>query len=653
MAKDYGLVTTEQELRDLVELLDVDRTIGFDVETGYDGDPRDRGAVDPRFARIVGFSITNSRHWARYVPVGHDEGPNIADALLIVAPLLRRRRVVAHNAGFERRMLKHHGIEVEFFSDTMLEAYCFGAYAEHGLKPLTLEVFDHQMAEITSLWPGITAAKKKKIRFNDRSLDDEAVVNYACEDAAWCLALHEHHYPRLEGGRKDTLDREMQVLPIVSDMEYRGLEIDFRLLRRWAYEGEQFAQILEKEVVEKLADMAGTTPEGLAEIAESPGGKFNVGSSQQLSKVLFDHVGLTVNWTTDTGKPSTSEPALTKLAKEHEQVAALLEYRQLKKLIGSYLKKWPNSFSTGKDRERVHPGWKQNGVPSGRFAVADPGVQQCPKNFSFTSSSLMSFGGNFRDCIIPSREFYFLDFDYSQIELRVLAGMAQETKLLDAFASGLDPHVLTAALIFDKDASQVTEKERSSGKTFNFALLYQMGKKSLAERLGVPQRRANLLYNRFFEGYDAVNDWIEEQIFTGRAKEYATTHFGRRIPILEFGKAREYGADGNIRKAQGVEGHGERLCVNAPVQGTAADIAKMAMVSSQEALREAGIDQDRARLVVNNHDELMFEVHGSLMPEYMVSILRPAVEFDIDGFPPLETDWETGPSWGQIQEVKG
>ena len=647
--QDYGLITDHDELSEFVSMLrHADKPVGFDVETGYDGEPKDRASTNQKTAKIVGFSFTNSRHWARYVPVRHDEGPNLPWGLTLFEPVLRECDVVAHNFAFERRMLNKEGIQPRIFSDTMIEAYCLGEFEEHGLKPLVRHIFGHEMADIMTLWPGIKAKDKKRIRFNDRDQTDPAVISYACEDAAWCLALHEELGPRVRERRSDIFSVEMKCLPVVSEMEEAGVEIDFEYLRSKGYDAHLVAEEYRQHVNELLAKEADTTVEGLAEIADAPwkgkkGEKhreFNVNSAPQLRKVLFDHCGYQVKWTTAGGEQSTSTPALTKLAAQSSAVEALLEYRKLTKLIGSYLDKWPDDFSQGEEQARVHPSWKQNGVPAGRFAVGDPGIQQCPKDFSFRVNDKV-LEGNFRDCITCAPEYYLLDFDYSQIELRAIAGMAQEPKLLEGFARGDDPHELTAELIGG---------DRTQGKTFNFALIYQMGKKSMAERLGVPQRRANLLYTRFFEGYTALNDWIEEQKYKGTSREYVETYFGRKVPIFEFEYARRKEAEGQFGKARGLYGHGERLCVNAPVQGTAADIAKIAMVKSMEAIDRERLD---ARLVINNHDELVYEVHKSISPNDMIDLLKPEVEIEVPGFPPLETEWEIGERWGKIQGVKG
>lgn len=672
---DYGLVTSYDEAKDLADLLAAtpERTIGFDVETGYRGDPRPNAATDVRQAFVVGFSITNSPHWARYLPLRHDQGESNLDAESVVSlfrPLLERQLVVAHNASFEIQMMRREGVELNIKSCTLLEAYCMGCYEKHGLKPLVKEIFDHQMAELKSLVPDIKPGQMKRFRFNPLDPHDPAVISYACEDAAWCLAAHRYHWQQLvEGDQRQVFNIELKTMPVVVAMEEAGVGLDFDGLRKGSAEVEAFAEEYRQDVLSALSKATGTDREGLGRLADpkaseaydkrvqryyekQAAGKklpkwpdpveMNLGSSQQVSRILFDVMGLPPTKPTSAeGIYSTGSVDLNPLAKKHEIVCKLLTYREITKLNSSYFKKWYTDYDTGTGR--AHPGWKQNGVPAGRFSASDPPIQTCPKDFHFEASSGRTLSGNFRDNIVAGPERYLLDFDYSQIELRVIAGMADEAKLKDVFHRGGDPHVLTASLLLNKPEDQVLETDRDSGKTFNFALIYQMGVNSLAKRLGVSQGRAKLLYRRFFEGYSNLHDWIEEQKFMGQGRGYVFTHFGRKVPIFEFQS-----------DLPGVRAHGERLCVNAPVQGTAADIAKMAMYRSAEVLDRKGLYRNGVDLIINNHDELVFEVDKSLDPSELIEVLRPAVEIDLsdEGFPPLVTAWETGQSWGQIQAVK-
>lgn len=632
---DYALVTELDEARQFAEILmRSDKPVGFDIETGYLGEPRERGSLDPDTAFVAGFSFTNSNKWARYVPLRHDTGPNLDPEVVwnIFRPVLEHQRIIAHNAGFEGRFMQREGINLNIFSCSQIEAYMTGKYERQGLKDLVWTVFGHEQPELVSLFQEINPKtgkpkkpNKKKLRFNPLDPTRLDVIEYACEDAVWTLALHHRHFAQVKD--KALYDVEMQILHVVMDMEDRGVAIDFDMLNELSAKAKDFSEVMRQDVLDGFSRLTGREVD------------INLNSSQQLSAVIFDELGFSVRKKTEKGKMSTSDVALNTLSKSVPEIARLLEYRKVTKLIGSYLEKWPRDYGkhpTG----RAHPSWKQNGVPSGRFSVNNPPVQQCPKHFKFESKG-ETLSGNFRDSIIAAPGFYFLDFDYSQIELRVMAGMSGEQRLIDAFNSDEDVHSTTAAMMLDKPLADITKDDRAIGKTMNFALLYGMQEKSLAERLAVSLGRAKLLYRRYFEAFSSVRDWMDEMKFQGESQGYVTSFFGRTIPIWEFRSDNRW-----------VRLHGERLCVNAPVQGSAADYAKMAMVNARDTLRAGGLWNKDIFMVLNNHDELLFEVRDDIPPQQAIDLLQPSVEFPIDRWPKIVTDWESGQRWGSLQARK-
>lgn len=282
-------------------------------------------------------------------------------------------------------------------------------------------------------------------------------------------------------------------------------------------------------------------------------------------------------------------------------------------------------------------------VPSGFIVVRRNGVVQVtgnsPKKYAYELSDGTSFSLNFRDFLIAPPEHYILGFDYSQIELRMMAGESGEPTLLKAFNEDEDVHTATAALMLGIPKSSVDPDKRAIGKTLNFALLYGMGAKSLAERLAISKDEAQSLYNQYFEAYSAISVWVDRVTAEGKAQGYASTLFGRHCTIWEFLDSDPY-----------IRSKGERLCVNAPIQGAAADYMKIAMVRADEALARAGL-KDRVRLVMNIHDALEFYVHESLTPEEVIAVLRPAVEFSVPRLPKIVADWHTGSKWGQVSEI--
>lgn len=642
-ARNYGLVTSVQELGELVDMmLERNLPIGFDIETGYSGHDRPSAAVHPEEGFIVGISFTNSTEWARYVPLRHDRSENMdeTEAARQFWRLLTSGLGVAHNAKFERRFLSvwfrsllsddaEYGPQVResrgYFpvrSDTMIEAYLSGKHQSVGLKALTKSLFGHEQAEFTSLFPPMAKNKQKTLRFNTLELTPQ-VVSYACEDAAWCLALHEHFYPLVS---QMLLYRvEMQIMVILCEMEEYGVLYDWAAMEKFRVEGEIFLNKQNEEIQAELSKLLGTAV------------SINLGSPKQVGDILYNALGMKTPRKSSTGAMSTDAIAMSALAKEHPVVAKMLEWKEIKTLITRYLTKYPIEYNYAADGF-AHPDHLQTVVPAGRFAVSNPAYQQSPKYYKYETSDGSSFEMNFRDFIIAPPEHYILGFDYSQIELRMMAGVSGEPTLMAAFDNDEDVHAATAALMLNLPADQVTSADRSVGKTMNFALLYGMGIKSLAERLNLPREEAQRLYNQYFSAYSAISVWVERAAAEGKKNQYASTLFGRRVPIWEFQS-----------ENSAIRSKGERLCVNAPIQGAAADYMKIAMVRTDEALRKAGM-KDRVHLVMNIHDALEFYVHESLSPEEVIDVLRPAVEFAVPGLPKIVAEWHVGQKWGSVTE---
>ncbi len=287
----------------------------------------------------------------------------------------------------------------------------------------------------------------------------------------------------------------------------------------------------------------------------------------------------------------------------------------------------------------THPNHMQCAVISGRFAVGGPPYQQSPKKYHYELADKSTFDFNFRDAIIAPDGYYILGFDYSQIELRVIAGEAEETALLEAFANGEDVHCKTAALMLAKLLEDVTEEDRAIGKTMNFALLYQMGVDGLAERLGITLEEAEELYAQYFAVYPRIKMWIDRTVAQSKLLGYTTSRLGRRHPIWEYGSSKRF-----------IYAKGERLAGNAPIQGGAADYMKVAMVRADKALSAAGL-KDRVRLVMNIHDALEFYVRDDVPPKQVIDVLTPAVIFPVQGWPAMEAEWHAGRRWGSVREL--
>jgi DNA polymerase-1 len=644
--KNYGMITDPAKLGEFVDrLIGDNKPIGFDIETGYEGAEDMPGAsLHPEEGMVVGVSFTNSRDWARYVPVAHDFASNMdsLDAARAFWKMLRTGLGVAHNAKFELRFLSRWfldllGDDAEFgaevsasrgyfpvFSDTMIEGYIEGTEPSLGLKALSKSLFDHDQATFASMFPGLAKNKAKALRFNVLELNP-ATVAYACEDAAWCLALHEHFYPVVKD--QYLYKVEMQIITILCRMEDFGVKYDWVAMGR---ANELALRFIEKLNLEIQADLSVLTGRPM---------QVNLGSPKQLSDCLYEELGLKTHVKSKvTGQMSTNSMALAGLAKEYPIVAKISIWREMKKLSGTYLAKYANTYTYAADG-MTHPSHLQTAVGTGRFAVSDPPYQQTPKKYHYELDSGDSYTLNFRDLITAPIDHYILGFDYSQIELRVMAGEAQEPSLLASFANDEDVHTATASLMLSVPKDQVNSDQRAIGKTMNFALLYGMSAKSLAERLLISKAEGQELYDQYFEAYSAIAIWKEKVEAEGKLRGYSTTKFGRKFTIRELQSTDAW-----------IYSKGERLCVNAPIQGGAADYMKTAMVRADKAVRDAGLS-DRVHLVMNIHDALEYYVHDSLDPQTVIKVLRPAVEFPVSGFPKIVADWHTGLKWGSLTEL--
>lgn len=663
--KNYDLIRSVDSLHALVsKLLTDDRTVGFDIETGYGGPQKVRkGALDMDWPEqfIAGFSISNDPRWARYVPVAHDLGGNLPEGKTweIIQPVLETLPVVAHHAKFEERNLrlldqKGRGprIEMNTYSDTMLEAYALGEYRYHGLKYLVAYEFDHEMKEIGSLFPDATKKDLQTLRFNILDLTGP-VVDYACEDALWALELHHRLQARALRRRDFVYKLEMGISRVLVEMEEAGCAVDWDVLAEGYETGPEF--------MERMAQAA---RKGLEKQSGQDLSTLNLNSAPQLKKLLYRDLGLKTTRLTAKGKDdpdmedwqrmSTDENALAALAKKHPAIQKVLEVRQVKNVVDRH-KKWSTEYRTGHD-DRVHASFSQTTVAAGRFSASDPSIQQVPKQWRFSTVLGAStsddevwerivregtFGkhywtGNFRDYIVAAPGFSLLTFDYSQVELRMLAGLSQEPALIEAFNKGVDVHKVTAAAMLGKNIDHLSGADRAVGKTMNFALLYGMGEQSLAERLAIPRDRADELYAEYFSAFSLITSWMERTRKHGIQNGYVTTHFGRRVPIWEF----ESESKGQFSK-------GERLCINAPVQGSAADVMKIAMLKVRKSLIAKNLWGTKVRLLNNLHDALTFEVSNDLDLHEVREVLKEAVVFEVaPRFPKLVADWELGLRWG-------
>jgi DNA polymerase I len=670
VTKNYDLVRSIPELKDFWDkIVSEGKPFGFDIETGYHGEDVERGALRQETNLLVGFSFTNSLNWARYVALAHDFDENIVDHLSVAEILwnsFKTGLLVAHNVGFElrrmarffREQLSDHplfGSEVReakgyfpVLSCTQVEAYIERRFQDFDLKGLTVAKFDHKMIKFEELFEHLTEKKKKTFRFNILNLTSQ-VITYACEDALWCLAHHLDTYPKVKDQLMYKVD--MEITYVICDMEDCGIRYDWFFMQEASARAKDFTAKLNNEIQDELAKLLGM-PETKLNI--------NLASPKQLSEILFDKLGLTVNvYTTSTKgaarkedkKMSTGAMALDILAEENPVVKQISNYKNMKRLTTSFLDKYERDYGYSPDG-MVHPSLNQSYVRTARFSSSNPNQQNQPSvnlkddddtplSYYYKLADGDTFKLNFRDSVIAPEDFYILGFDLSQAEYRAAAGLAGETALVEAFETGEDVHKKVAMMMFKLTKDEVTKEYRSKAKTIGFGLLFGMTANALAKRLNCSKEEAEELFAQYFAAFPKLKRWTEKQVEFGYENGWVQTIFGRKIPIWELEDSRRWIREG-----------GERACFNYPVQGGATgDYVRIGMVRARKIIRQMGW-QDKVKLFMNVHDALEYYVHRSLNPADVIKALQPAVIFAVPSWPMMKADWHIGKRWGSVKELE-
>ena len=597
----YELVTTREQLDTWLAKLRTAELIAFDTETT---------SLDPMRAHLVGLSFSIEAGEACYIAVGHDypgAPPQLGldDTLVALKPILEdaSRPKVGQHAKYDCNVLSNYGITVTGIAfDTMLESYVLNATASrHDMDTLARRWLDHD----TIHYEDVAGKGAKQIPFSQVDLD--TARDYAAEDADVTLRLHHALWPQLEAQpaqQKLFTDIEMPLVPVLARMEQRGVLIDVGALRLQSQE-------LGKRMLALQA--------GMQKIV---GREFNVDSPKQLQALLFDELGLPAKLKTPTGQPSTNEEALEAIAGDHELPRMILDYRQLAKLRSTYTDKLPEMVNprTG----RVHTCYNQAAVATGRLSSTDPNLQNIPVR--------NEEGRRIREAFIAPEGWRVLAADYSQIELRIMAHMSGDPGLTRAFQHDQDVHRATAAEVFGVPVDEVAAEHRRVAKMINFGLMYGMSAHGLAQRLGIPRGEAAEYVQRYFERYPGVKAFMDSTREQARCDGYVETLFGRRL-YLDALRSR------NAAQRAGAE----RAAINAPMQGTAADIIKRAMVSIDDWL---GKRDDDAHMLMQVHDELVFEVRVDA-----VEAIREGVRIRMQGAAelsvPLLVDIGTGANWNE------
>src|SRR5512135_3362315 len=566
-------------------------------------------SLDPMQADIVGLSLSIEPAVACYVPVGHRYAGAPAqlpvdDVLGRLAPWLgdASRRKLGQNLKYDQHVLANRGIALRGVAqDTLLESYVLESHRPHDMDSLARRHLD--LTTIT--YDDVTGKGVKRIPFEQVAID--RATEYAAEDADVTLRLHRHLYPQIECDAKlrhlyEAI--EMPVREILFGMEREGVLIDRELLARQSHELGTRALELEQQA------------HALA------GGPFNLGSPKQLSEILYERMKLPVRKKTATGQPSTDEDVLQELAADYPLPKVLLEYRGLTKLKSTYTDKLPTMVNprTG----RVHTTYSQATAVTGRLASVDPNLQNIPVR--------TAEGRRIREAFIAPPGRVLVSADYSQIELRIMAHLSEDPALLEAFHEGADIHRATAAEIFGVAPCDVTPDQRRYIKAVNFGLIYGMGAFGLASQLNIERGAAQQYIDRYFARYPGVAAYMQRTRELAREQGYVETVFGRRLFLPDIN------AGGGPRRAAA-----ERAAINAPMQGTAADLIKLAMIAVQAHIERAKL---RTRLILQVHDELVLEVPAT----ELASVLRdlpPLMTGVAELRVPLAVEVGHGPNWEQ------
>ena len=597
----YETVLTQKDFDAWMKTLKAADTFAFDTETT---------SLSYMTAEIVGVSFCVTPGHAAYVPVAHSymDAPEQLDrdaVLNALKPLLEDPHVakIGHHLKYDAHVLRNYGIELRGIEyDTMLESYVLNSTAtRHDMD----SVAKHYLGVETIHYEDVAGKGAKQITFDKVPL--ETAGPYAAEDADITLRLHEEVWPRLEA--IDELARvysdiERPLVPILLDMEHNGVLLDIDMLNDLSVE---FASIMQKLETEAF---------------NAAGQEFNLGSPKQLQQILFEKQGLPIIRKTPKGQPSTAEDVLAELALDYPLPQLILDYRSLSKLKSTYTDKLP--LQADPDTHRVHTSYHQAVAATGRLSSSDPNLQNIPIR--------TSQGRRIRQAFIAPEGFTLLAADYSQIELRIMAHLSADEGLTRAFAEDRDVHRATAAEVFDTPLDEVSQDQRRSAKAINFGLIYGMSAFGLAKQLNITRHAAQEYVNVYFERYPGVQDYMDRTREQAKETGYVETVFGRRL----------YLPDINARNGQRRQ-YAERSAINAPMQGTAADIIKMAMLEVHDWLNESGV---KARLLMQVHDELVLEVADddlSHVRDQVVSLMCDAASLNV----PLKVDAGSGANWDE------
>ncbi|QAV32390.1 DNA polymerase I [Fervidobacterium changbaicum] len=586
---EYRVISKESEFKRLLEEIERAKKIAIDLETS---------SLDPFSGKIVGVSIAVDEGRAYYIPVAHLDGPNasIDTVKKFLKDTVSTTKFGGHNLKFDIKFLRRLGIEPEYPTfDTMIEAYLLNPNEKRfNLDEMALKFLGYKMMSYEEVMQGALPLFAGDFSY----VPVERAARYSCEDADMSLRIHNKLYPVIYSNEMVELYEKIE-LPLVSvlaQMELNGVFFDT-----------QYLSALSVEMERKLSSLS----QRIYEIAGEP---FNLNSPKQVGYILFEKLKLPVMKSTNTGAYSTDVEVLENLAPDFEIARLLLEYRKIQKLKSTYVDAIPTMVN--KYTGRVHASFNQTGTATGRLSSSDPNLQNLPGR--------TDEGREIRMAVKPQKEnWWILGADYSQIELRVLAHMSEDEELIKAFSDNRDIHLETAKKIFGVSDEFVNESMRRIGKMVNFAIVYGVSPYGLSRRIGLDVKETRRIIDAYFNTYKGVQSYIATMKEFARKNGYVKTMFGRRREVPQINAK-----DPNIRA------EGERIAINTPIQGTAADIMKIAMIRIHERLKKANL---KSMMILQVHDELVFEVPDDEL-EMMKDIVKTEMENAVKLRVPLMVD---------------
>ncbi len=590
----YHLVIKPDERKKLLELIMEQPSVCFDTETD---------SLDALHANIIGMSFSFKAREAYYVAIPHnyDEAKQIVQEF---KPFFESKTIekVAHNIKYDLKVINRYDVAVNApMFDTMIAHYLINPESKQGMDYLAELYLKYKPISIETL-----IGKKGKNQGNMADLEPEQVVDYACEDADITWQLKELFHPEIQ--KEHLIDlfygMEMPLVSVLAAMEQEGIAIDSDGLEAYS-----------KELEDTLVELE-------AGIKKEAGTDFNVDSPRQLGDVLFDHMKITSKAKkTKTGQYATSEDVLQKLKHEHPIIPMILDYRQLRKLKNTYVDPLP----TLKDPVdgRIHTHYMQTVAATGRLSSNNPNLQNIPIR--------SERGREIRKSFIPrGKDFKLMAADYSQIELRIIAALADDTAMIEAFQSGQDIHASTASKVFNVPMEEVTRDQRSAAKAVNFGIIYGQSAFGLSQNLGISRKEAKQIIDSYFEQYGTIKAYMDDAVKKARENGYVETIMMRRRYLKDINSANAV-----------VRGFAERNAVNAPIQGSAADIIKLAMIKVANAMKEANV---KSKMLLQVHDELVFDVHVDEI-DMMQELVKREMESAVEMVVPMVVEMEVADNW--------